>query len=546
MHHDDDADHGHSHGGHSHAHEHGHAHHHDNDHVHFSDDHDDQPDERLEDNALWINDHISLNSVGIDIGSAGTQVIFSRINLRRMGEDLSSRYFIVSRESLYRSPVVLTPYASAERIDDTQVGKIIADAYAASGLTAEQVDTGVVILTGEAIRRRNARAIGELLAAQGGEFVCATAGHNMEARLAACGSGAAQASFDRNQRLLNIDIGGGTTKLAVVEHGRVLETAALHIGGRLVVVDDNGRIARLDPGGQELAKLLGFTWNLGDTVTPEQVQRLTEWMAQAIVTAVQVRPLPAEIKRLFLTPVLQTVSGIEGVMFSGGVAEYVYEREQRDFGDLGKRLGEALRRKIGPGGFPWPLLPAGECIRATVVGASEYSVQVSGNTIYLSSPALLPRKNLQVLRPGYEFGTTVDPEALARAIRKHFSGFDLTEGEDEVALAFNWRGAPSYGRLAAFARGLQQGLSNTIRRRKPIFIVLDGDVAQTVGAILREECGIESDILVVDGISLQDFDFVDLGRKLEPSHTVPVTIKSLVFGQEPTASAAKKTGDKSR
>lgn len=532
MHHDDDTDPEHHHAGHAHAHDHGHAHHHDHDHFHFGDEHDGQPDERLEDNALWVSDHISLKSVGIDIGSAGTQVIFSRIKLRRMGEDLSSRYFIVSRESLYRSPVALTPYASDERIDDTQLGNIIADAYTASGLTAGEVDTGVVILTGEAIRRHNARAIGELLAAQGGEFVCATAGHNMEARLAACGSGAAQASFDRGQRLLNIDIGGGTTKLAVVEHGRVLETAALYIGGRLLVVDDKRRITRLDPGGQELAKLLGFAWTLGDTVTPEQLERLTEWMAQAILAAVRVRPLPAQIERLFLTPVLKTVSDIEGVMFSGGVAEYVYEREQRDFGDLGRHLGAALRRQIGLADFPWPLLPAGECIRATVVGASEYSVQVSGNTIYLSSPALLPRKNLQVLRPDCDFDATVNPEALARAVRDHFTGFDLTEGEHEVALAFHWQGIPSYGRLAAFAQGLQQALAGTIRRRKPIFIVLDGDIAQTLGAILCEECGIESDILVVDGISLQDFDFIDLGRKLEPSHTVPVTIKSLIFGQE--------------
>ncbi len=483
---------------------------------------------RLEDNALWISDNISLKSVGIDIGSAGTQVIFSLLKLRRMGEDLSSRYVVIARESIYRSPVALTPYIDEERIDDRAVGKIIKDAYSAAGLKPEEVDTGVVILTGEAIRRHNARAIGELLAAQGGEFVCVTAGHNMEARLAAYGSGAALASYARKQRILNIDVGGGTTKLAVVENGRVLETAAIHVGGRLLVVDDQQRIVRLDPGGKYLAAQLGFSWKLGEGVSRAQLRQLTDWMARAIVTAIQTRPLPAEIERLYLTPPLKNAD-IAGAMFSGGVAEYVYAKEERDFSDLGKLLGEALRGKIAAGDFPWPVLPASECIRATAVGASEHSVQVSGNTIYISDALLLPRKNLQVLQPHYAFDAVIDPEALAQSIREHFQAFDLVEGEAEVALAFRWRGAPSYERIAAFVQGIAQALWATILQAKPIILVLDGDIAQTVGALLREESNIQSPVLVIDGITLQDFDFIDIGRKLEPSQTVPVTIKSLIF-----------------
>src|SRR6185437_2339149 len=173
-------------------------------------------------------------------GSAGTQVIFSRVQLRRMGEELSSRYFVVSRDTLYRSPVTLTPYQSEERIDDGKLRAIIEDAYAGAGLKADDIDTGVVILTGEALRRENAQAIAGMLAEQGGEFVCATAGHHMEAMLAGYGSGAARVSADQHKRILNIDIGGGTTKLALIENGRVIATAAIHIGGRLQVVDTQG------------------------------------------------------------------------------------------------------------------------------------------------------------------------------------------------------------------------------------------------------------------------------------------------------------------
>lgn len=493
--------------------------------------HDEEPIGRLEDNALWIMDNIALKSVGIDIGSAGTQVTFSLLKLRRMGEELSSRYIVISRDPLYHSPVSLTPYTDDDRIDEEMIGKIIADAYEESGLRREEIDTGVVILTGEAIRRHNAQAIAEVLARQGGEFVCAAAGHNMEALLAAYGSGAALASYEKGLRILNIDIGGGTTKLALVEKGRVLETAAFYLGGRLLVVDEQGRIVRLDPGGAHLAREAGYNWQVGDRISRDDMQRLAGRMAQAVLQAALIRPLTPEIEKLFLTPPLRQLENIDGVMFSGGVGEYVYDREQRDFGDLGRLLGQELRERISGNGFPWPVLPAGECIRATVIGASSYSLQVSGNTIHLSSPSLLPRKNLQVLHPQCDLSGKIEPAKIAQSLREHFAMFDVKEGEVEVALAFRWQGLPTYERISAFAGGLRQGLAETVKQGKAIFIVLDGDIAQTLGILLREEGGVESEALIIDGITLQDFDFIDIGRMLEPSHTVPVTVKSLIFGQ---------------
>src|SRR5579863_5480880 len=233
----------------------------DHDHDHFEFDDDDGP---IEQNPIWLQDHVTLVSVGIDIGSSGTQVIFSRIKLRRYGEDLTSRYYVVSRETLYQSPVALTPYQSEERIDDAALGKIIDDAYAGAGLHPDDIDTGAVILTGEALRRENAQGIARILSEQGGEFVTATAGHHMEAMLAAYGSGAARVSSAQAKRILNIDIGGGTTKLALVEKGKVIATAAVHIGGRLQVVE-NGKIVRLDPAGRHHARRAGFSWNRGDT-----------------------------------------------------------------------------------------------------------------------------------------------------------------------------------------------------------------------------------------------------------------------------------------
>jgi ethanolamine utilization protein EutA len=143
----------------------------------------------------------------------------------------------------------------------------------------------------------------------------------------------------------------------------------------------------------------------------------------------------------------------------------------------------------------------------------------------------LPRRNLQVLQPPYVCEPTIDPDRLAAAIRSHLTNFDITQGE--IALALRWQGAPSHERIFAFAQGIVRGMAGTIARNEPLFVMLDGDIAQTLGAILREELDVQSEILAIDGVVLWDFDYIDLGRIRLPSMTVPVTIKSLVFSEDP-------------
>src|SRR6266508_56071 len=404
---------------------------HDHDHDHFD------LAGRTEDDPLWQADHVELTSVGIDIGSAGTQVVFSRLAMQRMSEELSSRYHVVSRETLHRSPVALTPYKDDRLIDERALAAIIDDAYGAAGVHPDDVDTGVVILTGEALRRENAKTIADVLADAGGEFVCASAGHHMEAMLAAFGSGAAKASHDRGERLLNVDIGGGTTKLAIVERGKIIATAALHIGGRLLVVDAHRRIVRLEPAGRKLAAAAGFDWSLGDVASDADVATVAQFLADTLIAAIIERPLAPALDALYLTEPIDTASPIAAA--------------------------------IDAGRLPWPMLPAGECIRATALGASEYSVQLSGNTCYISAPgSLLPRHNLQVLQPDIDLGDAIDADAIARAIERHFERFDLVEGEVDAALAFRWRGAPSRApsRERSSARSRSTSSSTAMSRRR--------------------------------------------------------------------------------
>jgi len=170
--------------------------------------------------SLVEEDEIRLTSVGVDIGSSTSHLMFSRITLER----LDTRYVVADREVLFASDIFLTPYALNDEIDTDVLAGFIEQAFKASGIARDTVDTGALILTGVAVRRRNARAIGDLFAGEAGKFVAVSAGDHLETIMAAHGSGAIAASQD-GRRILNIDIGGGTTKLALCKAGEVVDLA---------------------------------------------------------------------------------------------------------------------------------------------------------------------------------------------------------------------------------------------------------------------------------------------------------------------------------
>jgi ethanolamine utilization protein EutA len=498
---------------------------------HTPDGHRDHDDASDASNAkpLWERDNVVLTSVGIDIGSAGTQVVFSRVQLRRQGIDLSTRYLVIARDTLFESSVALTPYASETLIDARGIGEIVDAAYFEARLLPDDVDTGVVILTGEALRRENAEPIARLLAEKCGDLVCASAGHHMEATLAAHGSGAVGLAHRRSSRILNLDVGGGTTKLSVVDRGRILATAAIHIGGRLAAFDSAGAVARLEDAGRLHARRAGYEWQIGKRVAAAEVAAVAQRMADELVAALTRCDPGPDVAALFLTDPIE-LGAIDGVVCSGGVAEYVYRRETRTFGDLGQALGEALRERFESGALPWPLLTDSHGIRSTVLGCAEFAAQLSGNTCYVSNAAaLLPRRNLKVLRPDFAFDERFHAEDLAAVVRRHLARFDVAPTDPELVLAFHWQGPPSYVRLRSFAGGIALALAERVARRLPLHLILDADIAMNLGSILHTELAPDCDVLAIDGLELWDFDAIDIGRLREPSNTMPVTIKSLVF-----------------
>jgi ethanolamine utilization protein EutA len=499
------------------------------DHEHDEDHPDGAWDGTISQNDFYYTDNVELTTVGIDIGSSTSHLMFSRLHLQRLGQYLSSRYVVVNREMLHRSPILLTPYRADNTIDADALDAFVQEAYLEAGLTPDQVDSGAIILTGEAIKRTNARAVADLFADHAGKFVCASAGHNLEAILAANGSGALTQSRQPVQTVLNVDLGGGTSKLALVSGGQVIETAAINVGGRLVAFDADGRVTRIEPAARLVADSLGLELHLGQPLPIAHRQQLAEALATCLFEVIRRETLDALARQLMLTPPLASAGSIDHVTFSGGVSEYLYEPETPDFGDLARLLADAIRTRIEHHRLPAGLRPAAERIRATVIGASQFTVQVSGNTIAITRPDLLPIHNLPVLYPRLPEREEIQPDELSATIGQCFQRFDLVEGDQMVAIAIKWSGDPRYSLLRNLAAGIVQASPRTIAAGLPVVVVFANDFGKLIGGIIREDFADASNVISIDGIELQEFDYIDIGAMISPSNVVPVVVKSLVF-----------------
>src|SRR5256714_9373455 len=374
--------------------------------------------------VAWAADNVELTTVGIDIGSSTSHLMFARVHLQRLSTALSSRFVVVERNILWQSPILLTPYRADYTIDVDDLGGFVGGCYAYAGIEREAVDSGAVILTGEALKRRTARAIAELFSEEAGRFVCASAGHHMECQLAAHGSGAVALSRGHGATLLNVDIGGGTTKFALIEKGHLAATAAIAVGGRLIVEDPKQGLVRIEEPAREIAKNLGIELALGQTLAPADRERMVARMVRLVMRMTDRRPPDELMRRLLVTdpwPDRLINKGIDALTFSGGVAEYLYKRETRGFGDLGADLAHALSHALAHRRDLPPVWDPGAGIRATVIGAAQFSVQTSGNTIAISKPDDLPLHNLPVLACGFELGDVVDKNAVAATVRNAIS-----------------------------------------------------------------------------------------------------------------------------
>jgi len=442
-----------------------------------------------------------LLSVGLDVGTTTTQVVFSRLTVTNQANAFSvPRLAITRREILYKSPIHFTPLVRDTLIDGSALAALIRMEYRNAGITPEQVDTGAVIITGESSRKENAREVLTHISELAGSFVVTTAGPDLESVLAAKGAGAVALSERTTKKVLHMDIGGGTSNLALLHRGKILRTGCLNVGGRLVRLDAEGCLLYTSPVVKDL-----FPFCPGQIPGLEALEALARKLTRALETAaglvsddMLLRELMTREARPWLPPREPVI-----LSFSGGVADCISgEESPYRYGDLGPVLGRAIREsrlweqehRLGR-----------ETIRATVIGAGSHSTQLSGSTVFRQNVPL-PLKNIPVV-----------PFSGDSALPHRDT---LPEGD---AVAFFLEGIPggSYRELSLLADRLAQSPPD------PLILCLGQDQAKALGQALAARLGKDARILCLDGIAFPESSYLDVGEPMGPA--LPVVVKTLVF-----------------
>ena len=439
----------------------------------------------------------SLRSVGLDVGTTTTQLVISELKIQNQaGAFAVPRMAITERKLLYRSPVYFTPLVGQNLVDGAAIREIVDAEYEKAGVKRESLDTGAVIITGETSRKENARAVLENLSEFAGDFVVATAGPDLESVLAAKGAGAVEFSEATGKTVLHMDIGGGTSNLALTEAGKITATGCLNVGGRLLKFDEKGEIIYRSPVLEGIHR---------------PVAEIVELLVQALEMAAGLRQAD-EIFHRFWT---EESSGGDGwlkklpkgdltLSFSGGVADCIETAHpERAFGDIGPALGQAIRRsKLCSGQYRL----GEQTIRATVIGAGCHSAQLSGSTVFYKNVEF-PLKNLPVVRIS-------DPAQIRQRLQTQ---------DTAAVLAMEGISSPNYARVVALAEEIVDGVG-----KQPVYVALEQDMAKALGQAMALRLPPDRPCLCIDSVSLEEGSFLDVAAPVGPA--LPVVIKTLILG----------------
>ena len=473
---------------------------------------------------MEINE-IEILSVGVDVGSSTSHLVFSNLLLKKDERSVTRRFKIRQRDIVYEGRIIHTPLLDDKTIDIERLTDFFKVEYKRAGIDPADIQTGAVIVTGESARKKNARQIAEALSHDAGKFVAATAGPNFESLLAAMGSGAAARSRDHNKTIISCDIGGGTSNIAAIKNGRTVSTSCISVGGRLLGVSSEGKIWRIDKPAQQVIEHLGLNKKIGDRISKQDIKRITAAFVEALFEVITGPAKSSLARQLMLTDDLQFSGSIDEYSFSGGIAELMYGGLNH-FDDIGQILADHIN-ELTPGLAAAVVEPANK-IRATVIGAGAYSLSISGSSCFMDDQITFPIRNVPVIRVDID-GSKLSFEHIVSQINAAFHRFDLVEGEEVVALYFKDPVRASYPQLELFARSIEAALAESIMKRLPIILIFETDIACGVGNVIRRETRLKTNLLTLDELTLEEGDWIDIGEPLVAGQVFPVTVKSLVF-----------------
>ena len=500
-------------------------------------------------------DKTAILSVGIDVGTSTTQVVFSKLQMDNAGGYFSvPRVAIVDKEVVYKSEIYMTPLKTDVLIDTEALRDIVAAEFRKAGYRPEDTDSGAVIITGESARKENSDAVLKSLSDFAGDFVVSAAGPDMESLIAGKGSGAWQYSMDHHCRVANLDIGGGTTNVVLFEDGETVARGCLDIGGRLICMNPQGIITKVSPAAAVMAQAAGVSVSVGDRCDELKLTAVTRQMAAALNaylgvgvpvggeadtaksdaaghrTAGGIEDIEALLKQI-KTPGssdFPVPEKVQAVFFSGGVADLIYH-ESADtwaYGDIGVLLGRAIRESCLFTDFQ--KMEPGETIRATVVGAGTYTTTISGSTITYSDD-IFPLKNIPVIKLDealQEACFAGDTEPVIRRIQWVLGQND----EDRFILAMPGKRDPGYTEMKRAAAAIRQIMDRVQPPGEPILLVIESDIAKAMGQMIRQQPDLKRQVVAIDSIHVEDGEYVDMGKPMMNGMVIPVVVKTLIFG----------------
>lgn len=478
-------------------------------------------------------DKTAILSVGIDVGTSTTQVVFSKLQMDNAGGYFSvPRVAIVDKEVVYKSEVYMTPLKTDVLIDTDALRDIVAAEFRKAGYRPENTDSGAVIITGESARKENSDAVLKSLSNFAGDFVVSAAGPDMESLIAGKGSGAWQYSMDHHCRVANLDIGGGTTNVVLFEDGETLARGCLDIGGRLICMNPQGIITKVSPAAAVMAQAAGVSVSVGDRCDELKLTAVTRQMAAALnaYLGVGTKDIDA-ILRQIKTPGssdFPVPEKVQAVFFSGGVADLIYH-ESTDtwaYGDIGVLLGRAIRESRLFTDFQ--KMEPGETIRATVVGAGTYTTTISGSTITYSDD-IFPLKNIPVIKLDEELQEACfagETEPVIRRIQWVLGQND----EEHFILAMPGKRNPGYMEMKRAAASIRQIMDRVQPPGEPILLVIESDIAKAMGQMIRQQPDLKRQVVAIDSIHVEDGEYVDMGKPMMNGMVIPVVVKTLIFG----------------
>lgn len=478
-------------------------------------------------------DKTAILSVGIDVGTSTTQVVFSKLQMDNAGGYFSvPRVAIVDKEVVYKSEVYMTPLKTDVLIDTEALRDIVAAEFRKAGYRPEDTDSGAVIITGESARKENSDAVLKSLSDFAGDFVVSAAGPDMESLIAGKGSGAWQYSMDHHCRVANLDIGGGTTNVVLFEDGETAARGCLDIGGRLICMNPQGIITKVSPAAAVMAQAAGVSVHIGDRGDEKALSAVTRQMAAAlnVYLGVGTKDIDA-ILRQIKTPGssdFPVPEKVQAVFFSGGVADLIYH-ESADtwaYGDIGVLLGRAIRESRLFTDFQ--KMEPGETIRATVVGAGTYTTTISGSTITYSDD-IFPLKNIPVIKLDEELQEACfagETEPVIRRIQWVLGQND----EEHFILAMPGKRNPGYMEMKRAAVSIRQIMDRVQPPGEPILLVIESDIAKAMGQMIRQQPDLKRQVVAIDSIHVEDGEYVDMGKPMMNGMVIPVVVKTLIFG----------------